>query len=106
MWPQENQYELLLAGSFITEEEKDVLAWGCNAKVNVPPRFKNNSKHKLTYKRATAMEVLVGFCSLRDAASPAERDMCSEGSWMHCWRSDVTLAVLWLCTVEFTRKEG
>ncbi len=38
-----------------------MLAWGCNAKVNVPPRFKNSGKHKLTYKHATAMEVLVGI---------------------------------------------
>ena len=36
-----------------------MLAWGCNAKVHVPPRFKNSGKHKLTYKHATAMEVLV-----------------------------------------------
>ncbi len=36
-----------------------MLAWGCNAKVTVPPRFKNNGKAKLTYKHATAMEVLV-----------------------------------------------
>jgi len=56
---QENHYELLLAGSFISEEERDVLAWGCNAKVNTPPRFKNNGRAKLTYKHATAMEVLV-----------------------------------------------
>ena len=63
-WPvvlQEIHYELLLSGSFATEEERDVLAWGCNAKVNVPPRFKNSGKHKLTYKHATAMEVLVGI---------------------------------------------
>lgn len=58
---QEIHYELLLSGSFATEEERDVLAWGCNAKVNVPPRFKNSGKHKLTYKHATAMEVLVGI---------------------------------------------
>ena len=38
-----------------------MLAWGCNAKVNLPPRFKNSGKHKLTYKHATAMEVLVGI---------------------------------------------
>ena len=56
---QETHYELLLAGSFLTEEERDVLAWGCNAKVTTPPRFKNNGKAKLTYKHATAMEVLV-----------------------------------------------
>ena len=56
---QETHYELLLAGSFPTEEERDVLAWGCNAKVTVPARFKNNGKAKLTYKHATAMEVLV-----------------------------------------------
>ena len=56
---QESHYELLLAGDVITDEEREVLAWGSNAKVNVPPRFKNSGKHKLTYKHATAMEVLV-----------------------------------------------
>ena len=34
---------------------------GSNAKVNVPLRFKNSGKHKLTYKHATAMEVLVSL---------------------------------------------
>ncbi|CAL5222583.1 g4973 [Coccomyxa viridis] len=61
---QETHYELLLAGSFTTEEEREVLAWGCNAKVTVPPRFKNNGKAKLTYKHATAMEVLAGYLYL------------------------------------------
>ena len=36
-----------------------MLGWGRNAKVTVPARFKNNGKAKLTYKHATAMEVLV-----------------------------------------------
>ena len=67
---QESHYELLLAGDVITEEEREVLAWGCNAKVHVPPRFKNSGKHKLTYKHATAMEVLV-------RSSPVVTEICS-----------------------------
>ena len=67
---QESHYELLLAGDVITEEEREVLAWGSNAKVHVPPRFKNSGKHKLTYKHATAMEVLV-------RSSPVVTEICS-----------------------------
>lgn len=56
---QERYYELLLSGQFITEEEREILRWGRNAKVNVPPRFKASGKHAETYKHATAIECLV-----------------------------------------------
>ncbi len=56
---QESYYELLRAGSFLSEEETDVLAWGRNARVTVPPRFKASGSHAVTYKRATAVECLV-----------------------------------------------
>jgi len=36
-----------------------VLAWGRNARVTVPPRFKASGSHAVTYKRATAVECLV-----------------------------------------------
>ena len=56
---QETYYELLLAGQFISEEEREVLRWGRNAKVTVPQRFKASGKHGETYKHATAVECLV-----------------------------------------------
>lgn len=56
---QETYYRLLLSGEFITAEERDILRWGRNAKVNIPARFKANGKHAETYKHATAMECLV-----------------------------------------------
>ena len=36
---QETYYELLLAGQFISEEEREVLRWGRNAKVTIPARL-------------------------------------------------------------------
>ncbi len=56
---QESYYELLRAGSFLSADETDVLAWGRNARVTVPPRFKASGSHAVTYKRATAVECLV-----------------------------------------------
>ncbi|EIE25234.1 ribonuclease III [Coccomyxa subellipsoidea C-169] len=61
---QETHYQLLLSGKFITEEEREILRWGRNAKVNVPPRFKASGKHAETYKHATAMECLAGYLYL------------------------------------------
>ncbi|CAL8461802.1 g1333 [Coccomyxa elongata] len=63
---QETYYQLLLSGEFITEKERDVLRWGRNAKVNIPPRFKASGKHAETYKHATAMECLAGYLYLTD----------------------------------------
>ena len=56
---QESYYELLKSGGFLSEEEAEVLAWGRNARVTVPPRFKASGSHAVSYKRATAMECLV-----------------------------------------------
>ena len=36
-----------------------MLAWGRNARVTVPPRFKASGSHAVSYKRATAVECLV-----------------------------------------------
>ncbi|KAK9846419.1 hypothetical protein WJX81_003426 [Elliptochloris bilobata] len=64
---QESYYELLKAGAFLSEAEAEVLAWGRNARVNVPPRFKASGSHAISYKRATAVECLVGYLYLTDA---------------------------------------
>lgn len=61
---QERYYELLLSGQFINEEEREILRWGRNAKVNVPTRFKASGKHAETYKHATAVECLVSYFGL------------------------------------------
>lgn len=50
---------MLHAGDFLTDEERDVLRWGGNAKVTVPQRFSKSGAHAVTYKRATALECLV-----------------------------------------------
>lgn len=52
-------YEVLTSGQFLTQEERDVLAWGKNAKVTVPKRFKEVGKNSGIYKCATAVECLV-----------------------------------------------
>ena len=57
--PQESYYELLTSGGFLSGEEAEVLAWGRNARVTVPPRFKASGSHAISYKRATAVECLV-----------------------------------------------
>lgn len=56
---QEVYYGVLHAGDFLTDEEQDVLRWGGNAKVTVPPRFSKSGSHAVTYKHATALECLV-----------------------------------------------
>ncbi len=61
---QESYYEMLRAGDFMSAEEVEVLAWGRNARVNVPPRFKNSGSHSVSYKRATAIECLVRWRGL------------------------------------------
>lgn len=64
---QEVYYGVLHAGDFLTDEERDVLRWGGNAKVTVPQRFSKSGAHAVTYKRATALECLVGWVYLTDA---------------------------------------
>ncbi len=59
---------MLHAGDFLTDEERDVLRWGGNAKVTVPPRFSKSGSHGVTYKRATALECLVSTISSRPLA--------------------------------------
>ncbi|KAK9820588.1 hypothetical protein WJX72_011989 [[Myrmecia] bisecta] len=63
----ENLLDVLEAGPFLTDEERDVVRWGRNAKVTVPKRFVGNGRHMQTYKNATAMECLVGYLYLSDA---------------------------------------
>lgn len=60
VFAQEVYYGVLHAGDFLTAEERDVLRWGGNAKVTVPPRFSKSGSHAKTYMRATALECLVG----------------------------------------------
>ena len=56
---QEAFLEIINSGDFLTDEEQEIVKWGKNAKVTVPPRFHGSGKHKATYKNATALEVLV-----------------------------------------------
>ena len=67
---QESYYELLKSGGFLSEEEAEVLAWGRNARVTVPPRFKASGSHAVSYKRATAVECLVRPWRSRRASCP------------------------------------
>lgn len=87
---QEVYYGVLHAGDFLTAEERDVLRWGGNAKVTVPPRFSKSGSHAVTYKRATALECLVS-CGLHHARVGLVADVmasltsCSfkSCSWIH-----------------------
>lgn len=56
--------ETLLAGPLLTEEERDVVRWGRNARVSVPRRFAGAGPHAATYRAATAVEALVGWLYL------------------------------------------
>lgn len=57
--PQERHLEQLLAGPVLSDEEKDVIRWGNNAKISIPRRFGKSGSHAKTYRAATAMECLV-----------------------------------------------
>lgn len=56
--------ETLLAGPLLTDEERDVVRWGRNARVSVPRRFAGAGPHAATYRAATAAEALVGWLYL------------------------------------------
>ena len=58
-YQQEIYFGVLVAGDFLTDEERDVLRWGGNAKVTTPARFSKSGSHGRTYMRATALECLV-----------------------------------------------
>jgi 23S rRNA maturation mini-RNase III len=60
---QEMYYELLSATPFLTNDERDVLRWGRNAKVSVPKRF-TAVKNGEVYRKATAIECLVSSALL------------------------------------------
>jgi 23S rRNA maturation mini-RNase III len=60
---QEMYYELLSATPFLTNDERDVLRWGRNAKVSVPKRF-TAVKNGEVYRKATAIECLVSSAGL------------------------------------------
>ena len=53
-------YEVLVSGPLLSEDEREVLRWGHNARVgqNAPKRL-NQGKQLDTYKKATALECLV-----------------------------------------------
>jgi len=64
-------FEVLVCGPLLSEDEREVLKWGHNAKVghNAPKRL-THGKQLDTYKKATALECLVSFpCSLRSRQS-------------------------------------
>lgn len=63
---QERYLEQLLAGPILSDEEKDVIRWGNNAKISTPKRFSKSGTHGKTYRAATALECLVGFLYLTD----------------------------------------
>ena len=65
--PTLSAYELLRAGAYLTDDERDVLRWGRNAKVTVPKRFGSAGPHADKYRAATAVECLVGYLYLTDA---------------------------------------
>ena len=56
--------DTLLAGPLLTDEERDVVRWGKNARVSVPKRFAGAGPHAATYRSATAAEALVGWLYL------------------------------------------
>lgn len=56
--------ETLLSGPLLTDEERDVVRWGRNARVSVPKRFAGAGPHAATYRAATAAEALVGWLYL------------------------------------------
>lgn len=56
---QEVYYEVLIAGTWLSEEERDVLRWGRNAKVKSVPKRLVAAKSGEAYRKATAMECLV-----------------------------------------------
>eukprot|EP00898_Chlorokybus_atmophyticus_P001393 jgi/Chlat1/2254/Chrsp17S02788 len=63
---QDAHVQTLLAGDYITDDERDVLRWGRNA----APRGSGVPKRLLggTYRNATALECLVGYLYLSDPA--------------------------------------
>ena len=58
---QERHLEQLLAGPVLSDEERDVIRWGNNAKISIPKRFGKSGTHAKTYRAATAMECLVSY---------------------------------------------
>lgn len=54
---QSLQLEALLAGSFLTESERDILKWGKNAKIGHQGRFPGEKR--TMHKNARALECLV-----------------------------------------------
>ena len=61
-------YAALVAGAFLTPEERDVLRWGRNATGTTPKRMGRAAVTRETYREATAVECLAGFLYLTDAA--------------------------------------
>ena len=53
-------YEVLVSGPLLSDDEREVLRWGHNARVgqNAPKRL-TQGKQLDTYKKATALECLV-----------------------------------------------
>lgn len=49
---------------FLAPEERDILGWAVNANVQPPPRLKKSADGTQIYKKATAIEALVGFLYL------------------------------------------
>uniref|UniRef100_A0A1D1ZXX7 RNase III domain-containing protein n=1 Tax=Auxenochlorella protothecoides TaxID=3075 RepID=A0A1D1ZXX7_AUXPR len=54
-------YDELVAGALLTDREREVLRWGSNASGTVPRRVAGGKLDRLTYRKATALECLVGF---------------------------------------------
>ena len=82
---QERHLEQLLAGPVLSDEERDVIRWGNNAKISIPRRFGKSGTHAKTYRAATAMECLVscvkGSYIALCASSPfsgGKKVICSE----------------------------
>jgi ribonuclease-3 family protein len=61
-------YAALVAGVFLTPEERDVLRWGRNATGTTPKRMGRAAVTRETYREATAVECLAGFLYLTDSA--------------------------------------
>ncbi|MDI6601269.1 MAG: ribonuclease III domain-containing protein [Thermoanaerobacteraceae bacterium] len=62
---------LLKLEEFLTEEEKDVVRRGRNAKINTKPQYCDLQD----YKRATALEALIGYLYLTGKISRIEEIM-------------------------------
>jgi len=58
-------YEVLVSGPLLSEDEREVLRWGHNARVgqNTPKRLMQGKQLDI-YKKATALECLVSFLGI------------------------------------------